>query len=193
MSSHTFKLSCKSCRHRKIKCDRVHPCANCQKSGHECIFPAPIRQPKARNAEITNRLSRLEQLVSSLGHDPKTLEKQTPQTDSPASKSRSSGSGVEEGLQSLRVQDYEPISKADGRRYLSSDFWSSLSGEVSGLRWTDISEDCLSLSSNRLTDSDNYFMKLAMTKKKASPDLPVVLQARRFLQAQASFMIPLSQ
>lgn len=130
MSSQTYKLSCKSCRHRKIKCDRVHPCVNCQKSGHECVFPQPLRQPKARNAEITSRLSRLEKLVSSLGHDPATLEKRLLQSDSPESNPKSSDSGIEVEVQNLRVKEYEPISRADGSRYLSSDFWSSLSGEV---------------------------------------------------------------
>ena len=32
--------------------------------------------------------------------------------------------------QSPRSQDIEPISQADGSRYLGNDFWSSLSGEV---------------------------------------------------------------
>ena len=131
MSAQTYKLSCKSCRHRKIKCDRVYPCANCQKAGHTCAFPQPVRQPKARNAEITSRLSRLEQLVSSLGHDPASLEKHLLQTSPAGSNAQSSDSGAEQGVQGLQVKEYEPISKADGSRYLSSDFWSSLSGEVS--------------------------------------------------------------
>ena len=136
MAPQTYKLSCKSCRHRKIKCDRVHPCANCQKSGraHECVFPQPVRQPKARNTEITSRLSRLEKLVSSLGHDPATLEKHLAQASSPESNSRSSEGGLEQGFQSLQVKEYESLSKTDGSRYLGSDFWSSLSGEVSD-RW----------------------------------------------------------
>ena len=33
--------------------------------------------------------------------------------------------------ESPRPRDLEPIVKQDGSRYLSSDFWSSLSGEVS--------------------------------------------------------------
>ncbi|KAI4154828.1 MAG: hypothetical protein LQ340_001409 [Diploschistes diacapsis] len=98
------------------------------------IFPQPVRQPKARNAEITSRLSRLEKLVNSIGYDPNTFEKQPAQASSPESIARSSDSGIERGLQNLQVKEYQPISKTDGRRYLSSDFWSSLSGEVDGLR-----------------------------------------------------------
>lgn len=97
---------------------------------HSQIFPQPVRQPKARNAEITSRLSRLEKLVNSIGYDPNTFEKQPAQASSPESIARSSDSGIERGLQNLQVKEYQPISKTDGRRYLSSDFWSSLSGEV---------------------------------------------------------------
>ena len=102
-----------------------------QKAGHTCEFPQPVRQPKARNVEITSRLSRLEKLVSSLGHDPASLEKQLAATTSCDSNTRSSDSPIEKGIQGLQLKEYEPISKVDGSRYLSSDFWSSLSGEVS--------------------------------------------------------------
>jgi hypothetical protein len=129
-----YKLSCKSCRHRKIKCDRVHPCFNCQKSGHECVFPQPVRQPgaKTRNAELTQRLARLEKLMGTLGQDPSTLEKTSSHTSPPDSES--GGSGIEKSVQSLQLREYEPIRKADGTRYISTEFWASLSGEVEGLR-----------------------------------------------------------
>ena len=102
-----------------------------QKAGHTCEFPQPVRQPKARNVEITSRLSRLEKLVSSLGHDPASLEKHLAATACSDSNTRSSDSAIEQGIQGLQLKEYEPISKVDGSRYLSSDFWSSLSGEVS--------------------------------------------------------------
>ncbi|EME41749.1 hypothetical protein DOTSEDRAFT_65001 [Dothistroma septosporum NZE10] len=33
--------SCAVCQRRKVKCDRVYPCAACTKSGLECAFPPP--------------------------------------------------------------------------------------------------------------------------------------------------------
>ena len=126
------KLSCKSCRQRKIKCDRVHPCYNCQKSGHECVFPQPLRQPgaKSRNAEITKRLSRLEKLVGTLGHDPDTLEKQISQISPPESERSQGTSEPDKAIQSLQIHEHEPINRSGGSRYMSSEFWSTLSGEV---------------------------------------------------------------
>ncbi|KAI1490490.1 fungal-specific transcription factor domain-containing protein [Biscogniauxia mediterranea] len=60
-------LSCTSCRARKLKCDRQHPCRNCVRSGlPECIFPERkrSRRPrKSKNSELLERLHRLESIV----------------------------------------------------------------------------------------------------------------------------------
>lgn len=63
--------SCVTCRRRKVKCDKKHPCTNCTKARIECIFPAPGRAPrKARkppDAELLDRLRKLEGMVKTLG------------------------------------------------------------------------------------------------------------------------------
>ncbi|KAK5045300.1 hypothetical protein LTR84_009406 [Exophiala bonariae] len=33
--------SCLQCKHRKVKCDRIDPCGNCEKVGAECVYRAP--------------------------------------------------------------------------------------------------------------------------------------------------------
>jgi hypothetical protein len=46
--------SCVTCRRRKVKCDKVIPCANCARHGSKCVFPPPGRarpKPRARAAE----------------------------------------------------------------------------------------------------------------------------------------------
>lgn len=40
--------SCAVCNRRKVKCDRVYPCAPCKKTGLECAFPAPARKRARR-------------------------------------------------------------------------------------------------------------------------------------------------
>ncbi|KAI1752180.1 fungal-specific transcription factor domain-containing protein [Xylaria castorea] len=63
-------LSCTSCRARKLKCDRQDPCRNCVRSGSECVFPARkrIQRPrKTKNAELLQRLNRLESIVGRVG------------------------------------------------------------------------------------------------------------------------------
>ena len=64
-------LSCAPCRHRKLKCDRSHPCGNCEKRGDgACSYAAPNRK-KSQSAATTpddmqDRINRLEGLVLSL-------------------------------------------------------------------------------------------------------------------------------
>ena len=63
--------SCVTCRKRKVKCDKTHPCSNCSKAAIECIFPGPGRAPrrtkKPADTELLARLRRLEAVVQGLG------------------------------------------------------------------------------------------------------------------------------
>ncbi|KAL3419973.1 fungal specific transcription factor domain-containing protein [Phlyctema vagabunda] len=72
MSASSSKpLSCTSCRQRKIKCDRKHPCNNCHAAGIECVIPNRVRAPRvnkpkadSRDSELLRRINRLESLLS---------------------------------------------------------------------------------------------------------------------------------
>lgn len=74
-SRNPHKRSCMICRQRKVRCDKVQPCAECKRRGHECIFPMP---PKATgkkirpstDPEILRRLNRLESIVKDIGPPP---------------------------------------------------------------------------------------------------------------------------
>ncbi|KAK0897242.1 hypothetical protein LTR91_004306 [Friedmanniomyces endolithicus] len=68
-------LSCAPCRHRKLKCNRGHPCDNCTKRGDigACNYAMPgSRRKGAANGangtpdDMQNRIDRLEGLVLSL-------------------------------------------------------------------------------------------------------------------------------
>lgn len=66
--------SCVTCRRRKVKCDKTHPCTNCKRARIECIYPAPGRAPRkvrkigeGRDKELLERLRRLEGVVKNLG------------------------------------------------------------------------------------------------------------------------------
>lgn len=100
-----------------------------------------MRQPgaKSRNAEITQRLSRLEKLVGTLGHDPATLEKKLSQASPSHSDGSQDTSEPEKSIQTLQLQEYESINKSGGSRYMGSEFWSALSGEVGARAYTKFS------------------------------------------------------
>ncbi|ETS81051.1 hypothetical protein PFICI_06053 [Pestalotiopsis fici W106-1] len=70
--------NCLNCKRRKVRCDRHYPCANCVKGLRECVFPTSGRvfrrpepqrdlaRPKAKQAELMDRIRRLEKVVVSL-------------------------------------------------------------------------------------------------------------------------------
>ncbi|KAF1911523.1 hypothetical protein BDU57DRAFT_92283 [Ampelomyces quisqualis] len=69
-------LSCGPCRHRKLKCNRGHPCDNCTKRGDtgSCTYATPGNRKKSAASagtvsspdDMQNRIDRLEGLVLSL-------------------------------------------------------------------------------------------------------------------------------
>ncbi|OJD30921.1 c6 transcription factor [Diplodia corticola] len=69
-------LSCAPCRHRKLKCNRGHPCDNCTKRGDNasCTYATPGSRKKNSSThsamtspdDMQNRIDRLEGLVLSL-------------------------------------------------------------------------------------------------------------------------------
>ncbi|KAJ0117153.1 C6 zinc finger domain-containing protein [Diaporthe amygdali] len=58
-------LACVLCQHRKIKCDRNFPCANCVKANVTCTpsTPAPARKRRRPNQDLQERLARCEELL----------------------------------------------------------------------------------------------------------------------------------
>ncbi|KAJ4419179.1 hypothetical protein N0V82_005086 [Gnomoniopsis sp. IMI 355080] len=60
--------SCVVCRQRKVKCDRQQPCANCTRSRCQCVYPAgrgraPKRARRAADAQLADKLARLETII----------------------------------------------------------------------------------------------------------------------------------
>jgi hypothetical protein len=66
--------ACLLCYHRKIKCDRKQPCANCINSGESCSFPeGKIRRnrPRRKAVEaplIEKRVALLEERLDELAN-----------------------------------------------------------------------------------------------------------------------------
>lgn len=51
--SQIHSYSCLQCKHRKVKCDRIDPCGNCEKAGAECIYrtPPPPKRKKRKHQQ----------------------------------------------------------------------------------------------------------------------------------------------
>ena len=84
MASHPAKsqrvLSCVHCQHRKIKCDKTSPCANCIKYQAKCV-PATLapRRRKRRFPEkaLLERLSKYEELLRQNNIDFESVESES--------------------------------------------------------------------------------------------------------------------
>lgn len=77
-SAPRVRLSCEMCRQRKIKCDKLSPCTNCQRLGAQCIPVERARLPRGRTGRpaierssasdgaLRDRVARIEQMLSEL-------------------------------------------------------------------------------------------------------------------------------
>lgn len=163
--------SCTTCRKRKVRCDKRHPCGNCSKAGVECIFPAPGRAPrrsrKPPDTELLARLRRLEGVVQGLGKgfdEEVDVPEAEPEAEpvKPAHKNRVACDKAQKkdaflGLHNSNsisanepnglVKEFGRLSVEGGRsRYVSNKFWVSLSEEVScGMYMKNLSHHALRL------------------------------------------------
>ena len=57
--------SCLECRRRKLKCDKSHPCTNCQKFARDCVFLAPALDTASqlKLTEIKEKMGSLERVL----------------------------------------------------------------------------------------------------------------------------------
>jgi hypothetical protein len=78
------RLTCETCKRRKVKCDKLYPCTSCRKASFECVPVERTRLPRGRSAKtkkkrfqeeimshvqtpnLSNRVSMLEGLVHNL-------------------------------------------------------------------------------------------------------------------------------
>ena len=141
-------LSCGTCRERKVRCDKSQPCSTCQRAKVSCIFPSAKRLPRKRqgerkktNEKLLQRLNRLEALVEKAGLDemedrPVKKEKRSPTLSNHSSPGKC-GTGGKRRERSTTSQSSEsqPQGKSalegEMSRYLGSNFWASLTEEVS--------------------------------------------------------------
>ncbi|KAF4308068.1 putative transcriptional regulatory protein [Botryosphaeria dothidea] len=137
-----------------IRCDKVHPCSPCRRSGVECVFPAQRAQRRKqgrRNEELLRRLDHLEGLVDRLGGEVAVAARAASGEPLPGPVQEPPPHGADGDYMPgvlmphllppraghgppPREDGTYPVMKDDGSRYVGEDFWTSLSTEVEGLR-----------------------------------------------------------
>ncbi|KAI7774093.1 hypothetical protein LA080_009296 [Diaporthe eres] len=154
--------SCELCRQRKVKCDRRQPCSHCTRSGQDCVYPAgpgraPKRSRRAENAQLMDKLSRLEHIIKRLASENKGdseaavehhSEEGVDQTQSTPHSSRPDGADRQqpsksasgepevsgENNASLDVQFGRLVINDSKSYYVGNVLWANLANEVHGLR-----------------------------------------------------------
>ncbi|KAH0263023.1 hypothetical protein KCU91_g13006, partial [Aureobasidium melanogenum] len=151
--------SCVTCRKRKVKCDKLHPCSNCARAHIECVFPTPGRAPRkprkvsdSRDADLLDRLRRLEGVVKGLGVDianpdsfpdppPPDSHVEARPSERPDVTCPTTGKCPElpdYTLQQTRANFETRFGRLvinEGRsRYVNNSFWANLSNEVEDLK-----------------------------------------------------------
>ncbi|KAK4152469.1 activator of stress genes 1 [Chaetomidium leptoderma] len=116
-------LACVLCQHRKIKCDRLFPCANCIKANIKCTpsTPAPARKRRRPNQDLQERLARCEEML-------KAYASEKPESTSP----RPAHANVSDDL---RWQPAGKLVKEDGNlRFVDNPLLGVIFDEVRAMR-----------------------------------------------------------
>ncbi|KAL4925468.1 Zn(II)2Cys6 transcription factor [Aspergillus undulatus] len=153
-------LSCGPCRHRKLKCNRSHPCENCVKRGdaHSCTYAQTnSRKKNAANQaastspdDMQNRIDRLEGLVLSLMTNGSQSEGPAAAMAAISGTSSSIGSAqhvhddveiddepaIQEESETEQVTKSFGIMKVDNNKsyYISDAHWASVLSEISEVK-----------------------------------------------------------
>ncbi|SMR41312.1 unnamed protein product [Zymoseptoria tritici ST99CH_1E4] len=132
-SSNSLHLACRECQRKKVKCDRIHPCGPCSRAGFTC--KPSTRKPRARadkgvDAELRERILKLERLVGTFQGDNSVDEKPIESRTNSVGQSSSSAqtNAGSPGSPSI-VESASP----NTTKYVAGNFWSSLTTEVKAL------------------------------------------------------------
>ncbi|KAK7178689.1 fungal specific transcription factor domain-containing protein [Paraphaeosphaeria sporulosa] len=191
-SAAPYSRSCFTCRRRKVKCDIKQPCSNCARAKIECTFPGPGRAPRKSvrppDAELLERLRRLEGIVQSLSaqagvHEQEAVKRERDNDSRQRNISEHCfGSAISDdsakaNLSVVVDNSAEGLKSRSGRlvvakgrsRYISNSFWASLNNEVEDLpailiEPSDDREDAdSSSSSEEIGQQQRYIFSLSST------------------------------
>ena len=148
----THERPCVACRKRKIRCDKVRPCANCQRTGQLCSYDDNKTQQQdslghnggaTGDADMRARLDHLEKLMATLllrgdqQHTPLSdiagpQQQHVRSVISPAARS-TVPSNASQGIHPENVFSVQPgqlVFKDGYCAYFTADFWAGLIDEV---------------------------------------------------------------
>ncbi|KAJ5937980.1 Fungal-specific transcription factor protein [Penicillium verhagenii] len=142
------QLSCKACRRRKVRCDRLHPCSNCSSRGMSstCVYIPQSTGPRGSKAaaHVQDRINHLEGLVMGLMQQTgsSTGLASTPTTNSADDPPGTpSGNATQISREDIIPEiapspsDYGSVRiRHSGVSYISSSHWAAVLDDIAELR-----------------------------------------------------------
>jgi Fungal Zn(2)-Cys(6) binuclear cluster domain len=140
-------LSCEFCRQRKIKCDKLNPCTNCQKAGVNCESVRRKRLPRGRHTsskpgettqDLRAKIDRLEALVNV------AIAESATGSTAGSEKGDAPVFSTDGGLVSSSADCHKPSPANSGSttesRPMAPQFWTNMIKEIHGVQGM-VSED----------------------------------------------------
>ncbi|KAF2848547.1 hypothetical protein T440DRAFT_167951 [Plenodomus tracheiphilus IPT5] len=202
--------SCVTCRRRKVKCDKKNPCSNCLRAKVECVFPGPGRAPrksrKPPDADLLDRLRRLEGVVSSLNaqveeHEQEAAEREQDRQGSASEEACPYANGrsnvaVDNSVEGLENRFGRLVVEKGRSRYINNSFWASLNNEVEDLKAiliepSDDEDDAQSPDSSSTSQYPGFMFGYSSTNVDMQQLHPPEHQARQFWEVYKENVDPL--
>jgi hypothetical protein len=128
--------SCTVCQRRKVKCNRVYPCAACTKTGLDCQFPPPGTHGKRKRPSTTTAIEELHTPTTVTDPDNTTNNTDNTTTTTTTIPLPSLKSGIRsvssdfpspESTTSYGHSTARLVSEGTGYRYVNNHLWNAIS------------------------------------------------------------------
>lgn len=144
-SAPRVRLSCEMCRQRKIKCDKLSPCTNCQRFGTICVPVERARLPRGRtgrpamdrapdsDSDLRDRVAKIEQLLGDLART-----NSNPMADNPPPTGDLHSMGIEEAPTSFQIGN-PGVGSSQGNFFAPENMQAGgTESQIAGSNWKDL-------------------------------------------------------
>ncbi|OQE22551.1 hypothetical protein PENSTE_c010G04977 [Penicillium steckii] len=192
------QFSCTACRYRKLKCDRVYPCTNCNKRGDGpgCTFVGRGPRGKSQRGQtsptlVQDRLQHLENLVMSLAQKQKHEQSPNQISDFNAVQQAADVNGPDyQTPKSVTSHGAHPsrdtgtlVVNDEGTSYFESADWRAILNEINGVKdsidyYVDEETDDVKAEEYRDNDSSSPNLLLGMSRPVTKEELLIDIPSR---------------
>ncbi|KAG0652923.1 Bikaverin cluster transcription factor bik5 [Hyphodiscus hymeniophilus] len=136
------RVSCVTCKKRKVRCDKGYPCGNCSRRSIDCVYvrvgKRKTRGPGKQRAgerieQMTNRVAQLEQVLGKLqsrDHGDSIPEEAPPSVRVVSTRADSTRTAQDEEGNELDHSAARLLVKEGKTQYIRNNFWATINNEL---------------------------------------------------------------